>query len=196
MNNEHCPVITYVKEKISKNGRCSFFMKFNVDNGHGKIGEAAAVSLITSYGGKVEDVTNNAELQEQDIDFLASLNNIDFTLECKFASIDGGADVFETIKNTNTQQLGWAYGTQADYVTIYKASMQQIHIIDVKKLQAWLPAVEDKYKVYYGKTYSEFYKNQILYKSKNVRIPYRDLISNSVLTNIFEYKNNFWSRVL
>lgn len=173
-------------------------MKFFLDNKHGKIGEAAAVSLITSYGGKVEDVTNNAELQEQDIDFLASLNNIDFTLECKFASIDGGADVFETIKNMNTKEPGWAYGTKADYVTIYKASMQQIHIIDVRKLQSWLPAVEQNYRVYYGKTYSEFYKNQILYESKNVRIPYSDLISNNVLTNIFAYDTlkNFWSRVL
>ena len=175
-----------------------FFMKFNVDNGQGKIGEAAAASLITSYGGTVEDVTNNEDLQKLDIDFLACLNDINFTLECKYASIDGGADVFETIKNTNTQQLGWAYGTKADYVTIYKASINQIHIIDVKKMQSWLPQVEDKYKVYYGKTYSEFYKNQILYKSKNVRIPYRDLISNNVLTNIFEYNTlkNFWSRVL
>lgn len=175
-----------------------FFLKFFLDNKHGKIGEAAAVSLITSYGGKVEDVTNNAELQEQDIDFLASLNNIDFTLECKFASIDGGADVFETIKNMNTKEPGWAYGTKADYVTIYKASMQQIHIIDVRKLQSWLPAVEQNYRVYYGKTYSEFYKNQILYESKNVRIPYSDLISNNVLTNIFAYDTlkNFWSRVL
>lgn len=195
MNNEHCLVIILDERNLNKERQC-FFLKFNADNKHGKIGEAAAVSLITSYGGKVEDVTNNAELQEQDIDFLASLNNIDFTLECKFASIDGGADVFETIKNTNTKEEGWAYGTKADYVTIYKASMQQIHIIDVKKLQAWLPSVEQHYKVYYGKTYSEFYKNQILYESKNVRIPYRDLISNSVLTNIFEYKNNFWSRVL
>lgn len=171
-------------------------MKFFLDNKHGKIGEAAAVSLIAAMGGAVEDVTCNEELQKLDVDFIASLNNINFTLECKYASIDGGADVFETIKNTNTQEKGWAYGTKADYVTIYKASMQQIHIIDVKKLQSWLPAVENKYKVYYGKTYSEFYRNQILYKSKNVRIPYRDLISNNVLTNIFEYKNNFWSRVL
>lgn len=173
-------------------------MKFNADNKRGKIGEAAAVSLIMALGGTVEDVTHNEKLQKLDVDFLASLNNIDFILECKYASIDGGADVFETIKNTNTKLPGWAYGTKADYVTIYKASMQQIHIIDVKKLQAWLPAVEDKYKVYYGKTYSEFYKNQILYESKNVRIPYRDLISNNVLTNIFEYDTlkNFWSRVL
>lgn len=171
-------------------------MKFNVDNGHGKIGEAAAVSLIMAMGGTVEDVTNNEKLQESDIDFLACLNNINFTLECKYASIDGGADVFETIKNTNTLQRGWAYGTKADYVTIYKASINQIHIIDVRALQAWLPAVEQHYKVYYGKTYSEFYKNQILYESKNVRIPYRDLINNNVLTNIFEYKNNFWFRVL
>lgn len=173
-------------------------MKFNADNKHGKIGEAAAVSLITSFGGTVKDVTNNEKLQKLDIDYLASLNNIDFTLECKYASIDGGADVFETIKNMNTQQLGWAYGTKADYVTIYKASINQIHIIDVKKLQSWLPAVEQNYKVYYGKTYSEFYKNQILYESKNVRIPYRDLISNNVLTNIFEYDTlkNFWLRVL
>ena len=76
--------------------------------------------------------------------------------------------------------------------------MNQIHIIDVKKMQSWLPTVEQHYKVYYGKTYSEFYKNQILYESKNVRIPYRDLISNNVLTNIFEYNTlkNFWSRVL
>ncbi len=175
-----------------------FFMKFFLDNKHGKVGEAAAVSLITAMGGAVKDVTNNEELQKLDIDYLASLNNIDFTLECKYASIDGGADVFETIKNTNTQQLGWAYGTKADYVTIYKASMQQIHVIDVKKLQAWLPAVEQNYRVYYGKTYSEFYKNQILYESKNVRIHYRDLISNNVLTNIFEYDalKNFWLRVL
>lgn len=173
-------------------------MKFFLDNKHGKIGEAAAVSLIIAMGGTVKDVTRNEELQEADIDFLASLNNIDFTLECKFASIDGGADVFETIKNMNTKEPGWAYGTKADYVTIYKASMQQIHIIDVRALQAWLPAVENKYKVYYGKTYSEFYKNQVLYESKNVRIPYRDLISNNVLTNIFEYDTfkNFWSRVL
>lgn len=173
-------------------------MKFNADNKHGKIGEAAAVSLITSYGGAVEDVTNNEELQKLDVDFLACLNDINFTLECKYASIDGGADVFETIKNTNTQEKGWAYGTKADYVTIYKASMQQIHIIDVKKLQSWLPAVEQNYRVYYGKTYSEFYKNQILYESKNVRIPYSDLISNNVLTNIFAYDTlkNFWSRVL
>lgn len=173
-------------------------MKFFLDNKHGKIGEAAAVSLITSYGGTVEDVTNNEELQELDIDFLACLNDINFTLECKYASIDGGADVFETIKNTNTKEEGWAYGTKADYVTIYKASMNQLHIIDVSALQSWLPAVEDKYRVYYGKTYSEFYKNQILYESKNVRIPYRDLISNNVLTNIFEYDtlNNFWLRVL
>lgn len=173
-------------------------MKFNVDNGQGKIGEAAAASLITSCGGTVEDVTNNEDLQKLDIDFLACLNNINFTLECKYASIDGGADVFETIKNTNTNEPGWAYGTKADYVTIYKASIFQIHIIDVKKLQSWLPTVEQHYKVYYGKTYSEFYKNQILYESKNVRIPYRDLLSNNVLTNIFEYNTlkNFWSRVL
>lgn len=173
-------------------------MKFFVDNKHGKIGEAAAVSLIMGMGGTVHDVTNEEELQKLDIDYLASLNNINFTLECKYASIDGGADVFETIKNTNTKEKGWAYGTKADYVTIYKASMQQIHIIDVKKLQAWLPAAEQNYRVYYGKTYSEFYKNQILYESKNVRIPYRDLISNNVLTNIFAYDTlkNFWSRVL
>lgn len=175
-----------------------FFMKFNVDNKHGKIGEEAAASLITSCGGTVEDVTNNEDLQKLDIDFLACLNNINFTIECKYASIDGGANVFETIKNTNTNEPGWAYGTKADYVTIYKASMNQIHIIDVSALQSWLPTVEQHYKVYYGKTYSEFYKNQILYKSKNVRIPYRDLISNNVLTNIFEYNTlkNFWLRVL
>lgn len=175
-----------------------FFLKFFLDNKCGKIGEAAAVSLIMAMGGTVEDVTNNEKLQESDIDFLACLNNINFTLECKYASIDGGADVFETIKNTNTLQRGWAYGTKADYVTIFKASMNQIHIIDVRALQSWLPAVEQHYKVYYGKTYSEFYKNQILYESKNVRIPYRDLISNNVLTNIFEYDtlNNFWLRVL
>lgn len=173
-------------------------MKFFLDNKHGKSGEAAAVSLITAMGGIVEDVTNNEELQKIDVDFLACLNNINFTLECKYASIDGGADVFETIKNTNTKLPGWAYGTKADYVTIYKASMQQIHIIDVRALQAWLPAVEQNYRVYYGKTYSEFYKNQILYESKNVRIPYGDLISNNVLTNIFEYDTlkNFWLRVL
>jgi hypothetical protein len=173
-------------------------LKFFLDNKHGKIGEAAAVSLITAMGGIVEDVTNNEELQKIDVDFLACLNNINFTLECKYASIDGGADVFETIKNTNTKLPGWAYGTKADYVTIYKASMQQIHIIDVRALQAWLPAVEQNYRVYYGKTYSEFYKNQILYESKNVRIPYGDLISNNVLTNIFEYDTlkNFWLRVL
>lgn len=173
-------------------------MKFNADNKHGKIGEAAAVSLIIAMGGAVKDVTNNEELQKLDVDFLACLNNINFTLECKFASIDGGADVFETIKNMNTKEPGWAYGTKADYVTIYKASMQQIHIIDVRKLQSWLPAVEQNYRVYYGKTYSEFYKNQILYESKNVRIPYGDLIRNNVLTNIFEYDtlNNFWLRVL
>ncbi len=175
-----------------------FFLKFNADNRHGKIGEAAAVSLITAMGGAVKDVTHNEKLQKLDVDFLACLNNINFTLECKFASIDGGADVFETIKNMNTKEPGWAYGTKADYVTIYKASMQQIHIIDVRKLQSWLPAVEQNYRVYYGKTYSEFYKNQILYESKNVRIPYGDLIRNNVLTNIFEYDtlNNFWLRVL
>lgn len=163
VNNKHCLVIIWIGN-LNKERQC--FLKFNVDNGHGKIGEAAAVSLITSYGGKVEDVTHNEKLQKLDVDFLASLNNIDFTLECKYASIDGGADVFETIKNTNTKEPGWAYGTKADYVTIYKASMQQIHIIDVKKLQSWLPAVEQNYRVYYGKTYSEFYKNQVLYESK------------------------------
>jgi hypothetical protein len=173
-------------------------LKFNADNKHGKIGEAAATSLITAMGGAVKDVTDNEEMQELDIDFLACLNDINFTLECKYASIDGGADVFETIKNTNTQEKGWAYGTKADYVTIYKASINQIHIIDVSALQSWLPAVEDKYRVYYGKTYSKFYKNQILYESKNVRIPYRDLIRNNVLTNIFEYDTlkKIWLRVL
>lgn len=44
-------------------------MKFNADNKHGKIGEAAATSLITAMGGTVEDVTNNEELQKLDVDF-------------------------------------------------------------------------------------------------------------------------------
>ena len=199
MNNEHCSVIIYLDERnLNRMDGVLFFMKFNADNKHGKIGEEAAASLIAAMGGTVEDVTDNEDLQELDIDFLACLNNINFTLECKYASIDGGADVFETIKNMNTKEPGWAYGTKADYVTIYKASINKIHIINVRALQSWLPTVEQHYKVYYGKTYSEFYKNQILYESKNVRIPYRDLLSNNVLTNIFEYNTlkNFWSRVL
>lgn len=174
--------------------------QYNNCNKKGLLGEQACYSLcrqILPIAYDIKDTRDIPEFQEKDIDFVIDKNILgQVYIEAKYAGIDGGADVFETIKNTTKGTLGWALGSQAHYVTIYKEPLNEIHIINMALCRPFIEANMNnpKYKHYVKKIYSIYNEGQVLYATDNIRIPYKDLKDNKVIAAIFSYRNNSWEQ--
>jgi len=166
----------------------------------GELGEQACYSLcraITSQFTNIIDTRDIKKYRDADIDFVIQSPFSDLVfIEAKYAGIDGGADVFETEKNMTTGAAGWAIGSKAHYVTIYKEPMNEIHIIDMNKCRPFISSNlnNPRYKHYYKQTYSNYNNGQILYYTDNIRVPYADLKANGIIAAIFSYKKNFWEQ--
>lgn len=158
----------------------------------GKLGERKLESLLQYRGHtNIVDRSGDKPYQELDIDFTSNnCNGCPIKSEAKYASIDGGHDLLEVVKNSNTGAAGWAVASAADIVTVYKKPMSEIHVLNMRTVILWLadhmndPTYRHFDSANYGKG------GKINYYSENIMVPYKELISSGMLMRIWAEKNN------
>ncbi len=103
-----------------------------------KFAEGLTRQVYEKMGYAVSDVRDNPQYQQEDIDFVCTWNQEDTTVESKSDdTYQYGNFAFETVKNTNTGELGWALTTTANEITIYFPPIDLMYILDAQKAITW-----------------------------------------------------------
>lgn len=103
-----------------------------------KYAEALTRQVFEKMGCMVTDVSNDPEYQKEDVDLVCTWNQEDTTVESKSDdTYQYGNFAFETVKNTNTGELGWALTTTAQIITIYYPKVDVMYILDGQKTVDW-----------------------------------------------------------
>lgn len=103
----------------------------------GKIGENMGMELMNNLGFEVTDTSKNPEYYAKDIDFLATLGEIDMQVEVKSDAQMGktGNAVIELISNKETNRPGWYYYTEASHLFYVDITNSLIHSVRVNELK-------------------------------------------------------------
>ena len=118
-------------------------------NDKAKVAEALAAKCFSAAGWASLDVSKNKKYQEDDIDFILINRRTGerATLECKSDDTHQyGNFAFESIKNTNTGDLGWALTTKAQYITIYYPAIDTMYLLDGPRMVAWFTENQHRFK--------------------------------------------------
>ena len=103
-----------------------------------KVAEDITRRVYEKLGWIVTDVRDNPQYQHEDIDFVCTWDQDKITVESKSDDTHQyGNFAFETVKNTNTGELGWALTTTADIITIYFPPIDLMYVLDGPKAVAW-----------------------------------------------------------
>lgn len=132
-------------------------------------------------GVTLDDVRDNWKYQRKDIDFIVHVDGDPkpYSVDVKYAGVDGGADLIETISNTETGRSGWGHMSEADIVIYYKQPLYEFHFLEMRNVRAFLKNEDlEEYKRYRGKTYRF---GILLYESENIRVPYKTLRKTGIL---------------
>ena len=92
---------------------------------------------------------DSQEDEMEDIDFILINRRTGekATLECKSDdTYQYGNFAFESVKNTNTGDLGWALTTTAQYITIYYPAIDKMYLLDGPKAIAWFAENQHRFK--------------------------------------------------
>lgn len=129
----------------------------------------------------LDDVRDEPEYQRRDIDFIVHVDGDPkpYSVDVKYAGVDGGADLIETISNTRKGSLGWGYASEADIIIYYKKPLHQFHFLEMRNVRAFLKN-EDLTGCgrHSGKTYRS---GVLLYESENILVPYKILRNTGIL---------------
>lgn len=137
--------------------------------------------MYASPGLTLDDVRDEPEYQRRDVDFIVHVDGDPkpYSVDVKYAGVDGGADLIETISNTRKGSLGWGYASEADIIIYYKKPLHQLHFFEMRNVRAFLKN-EDLTGCgrHLGKTYRS---GVLLYESENIRVPYKILRNTGIL---------------
>lgn len=172
---------------------------FYMNNKSGKIGEQAVISLLKQLNFKYKNVSNDKKYQKEDVDFLAINSKKQLVkIEAKFDSKDFGNILVEYISNDKKKTAGWGLATKADFVTVYKQTLNTIYILNAKKLKQFVQTnisldinSEEKCAI---KTATTGTATQLYYKSWNLCIARTLLIKHNIIVAKYVYKKNIWQR--
>ena len=118
-------------------------------NEKAKVAEALAANCFSAAGWASIDVSGNKKYQNEDIDFILINRRTGekATLECKSDdTYQYGNFAFESVKNTNTGDLGWALTTTAQYITIYYPPIDTMYLLDGPKMVAWFTENQHRFR--------------------------------------------------
>ena len=113
----------------------------------GKPAEEIAAARIKKAGWQIEDVRKDPVYQAKDIDYICSKDDDAWTVDIKTdRCYRTGNYFFEILANVESEKLGWAYTSEADYILIVydTGSGHELHVIDMALLRIWLEQNEWK----------------------------------------------------
>ena len=113
------------------------YNNFNMALAAGTKGEQLAASILDSLGYTLEEVTNQAEYQKLDIDFIVYKGSDTFTLEVKADSrINQTNNIcVETITNKQLMKRGWFFTTEATVLAFVDTVGRRVHIVNTNELR-------------------------------------------------------------
>ena len=113
------------------------YNNFNMALAAGTKGEQIAASILESLGYTLEEVTNKAEYQKLDIDFIVNKGSDTFTLEVKADSrINQTNNIcVETITNKQLMKRGWFFTTEAAYIAFVDTVGRRVHLVNTNELR-------------------------------------------------------------
>lgn len=160
----------------------SIISSFQTDLRTGEIAEELFMKCANTFGWTVQDVRDEREYQRRDIDFIVHVDGDPkpYSVDVKYAGVDGGADLIEIWSNREKCTLGWGYKSDADIIVYYKATLHQFHFL-------WMPSIREflvnedikKYRTKPSQTDSRSGKR--LYGSETIRVPYEVLRKKDIL---------------
>lgn len=160
----------------------SIISSFQTDLKTGKDAEELFINRVyASPGLTLDDVRDNREYQRKDIDFIVHVDGDPkpYSVDVKYAGVDGGADLIETISNTGTGRSGWGHMSEADIIIYYKQPLHQFHFLEMRNVRAFLKNEDfTGCRRHYGKTHRS---GVLLYESENIRVPYKILRKTGIL---------------
>ncbi|BAL85186.1 hypothetical protein SELR_pSRC500120 (plasmid) [Selenomonas ruminantium subsp. lactilytica TAM6421] len=162
----------------------------NANSRIGKLGEGAAAEYFINAldATKVEDLSKIPEWQAVDVDMRVTLaTGFQFLAEVKADSKDFGSILVEIVSNDtkpldDPKRLGWIYKTKADIIYVYKSWTMSLYALNRRQLLEFVQKVGSNYHWCYG--YTNDKNGRLLYRSKNLIIPRKELIDAGILREV------------